>query len=101
MPIVQSLLESLPSTRDDDALLYVEVAKIILPAPYYTYPIIDLLHELNYQSVRATRQWLQLRNEELRGKTRKKRHNLGEEIRKEYSPTFNEKIDAGMPRYNE
>lgn len=92
--IVQCLLETIPETRDNDPLLYKEVAKnYFTEVPYFMLDIYELLTKLNYQSIRAIRQNLQLKNESLRGKEWNKRHNLGEELRKEYSPTFWDKID--------
>ena len=100
--IVQCLLETIPETRDNDPLLYKEVAKnYFTEVPYFMLDIYELLTKLNYQSIRAIRQNLQLRNESLRGKEWNKRHNLGEELRKEYSPTFQELVDAKAPRYQQ
>lgn len=109
--IVQCLLETIPDTRDDDPLLYKEVAKnYFTEVPYFMLDIYELLTKLNYQSIRAIRQWLQKRCDDsirsrlalwqsiedifdIRGKEWNKRHNLGEELRKEYSPTFWDKLD--------
>lgn len=100
--LVQCLLEAIPATRDSDAKLYKELAKnYFTEVPYFMMDIEELLTKLNYQSIRAIRQNLQLRNESLRGKEWNKRHNLGEELRKEYSPTFQELVDAKAPRYQQ
>jgi hypothetical protein len=61
--IVERLLKTKPMYRDDDPALYCEVVKQ-LKTKYSS--LYEVLTKVSYQSVRATRQNLQMLNEDLR-----------------------------------
>jgi hypothetical protein len=61
--IVERLLETRPMYRDDDPALYCAVVRELKTR--YT-SLYEALTKVSYQSVRATRQNLQMLNEDLR-----------------------------------
>lgn len=71
-------------TRDDDPHLYCHVVKILWLEWQSVY---DTLTSLSYQTVRATRQNLQMLNPDLRWKTYEERKCLWAKKRKYYSQT--------------
>lgn len=76
-------------SRDDDNYLYVSVSRL-LNIEYGT--ILDLLSKLDYKTVERERRRLQRLYPDLRGSTYEKRHKRAEEKRKEYSPTYFDKL---------
>jgi len=93
MTIKEAVAEVLTTdfiSRDDDNYLYVSVSRL-LNIEYGT--ILDLLSKLDYKTVERERRRLQRLYPDLRGSTYEKRHKRAEEKRKEYSPTFMDKIN--------
>lgn len=89
---VEEVLTTRSSTRDDDPMLYIEVARL-LGKMGNEWDVYWLLSSVDYESVRRSRQRLQAKYPDLRGTTYEKRHKKAEEKRKEYSPTFMDKIN--------
>ena len=80
--IIEKCLQSKPETRDNDPLLYMEVAKVLGIENYSKY---DLLTALSYQTVQRTRRKLQAEDPILRGESYCKRKHLEQEYRDFYS----------------
>lgn len=87
--IVEKLLKNNRIYRDDDPALYCEVVRELKTR--YT-SLYEALTKVSYQSVRATRQNLQMLNEDLRWKRYKERQRHWWIKRQEYRKTFRDKL---------
>lgn len=79
--LVSNCLKDKPETRDNDPLLYMEVAKRLGIESYSKY---DLLTTLSYQTVQRARRKLQAQDPVLRGSSYLKRKHLEAEYRDFY-----------------
>lgn len=88
---VAGLLAVNPKTRDDDPYLYIEVVRLLWKL-WEQGNVYAMLKAVDYQSVRATRQNLQMKHPDLRGESYKDRQRRSAKKRKEYSPTYLDKL---------
>lgn len=90
--IVESVLERYPETQDDDFKLYSRVCWLVCGEKVRNVRLIGGLyhHEQfglpSYESVTRARRKIQEEREDLRGTIRKRRKELEEEYRQEYTP---------------
>jgi hypothetical protein len=86
--VVSELLTVDPKTRDDDVYLYECVLRVL----WVSWPIYYVLSTVDYQTVIRQRRYLQAQYEDLRGSKYKERQKHCVVKRKEYSPSFWDKI---------
>lgn len=88
---VNEVLTLYPKARDDDNYLYIEVARLLDKMWEYG-NILALLNAVDYKTVERERRRLQRLYPDLRWEKYQARHKLAEKKRKEYSPSFWDKI---------
>lgn len=89
--LVKEVLEKHPATQDDDFKLYARVCWILSEDKKNMGFYEALYHHEkynlpSYESVTRARRKIQEEREDLRGKKRKRRKELAEEYRQEYTP---------------
>jgi len=87
--IVYEVLLTNVASRDNDPLLYVLVADQL---ELNNLPPYALLTALPYQTIRATRQNIQMKNPHLRGEFYEDRQKHWWTLKKKYSPTYLDKL---------
>lgn len=88
---VAEVLTLYTKARDDDNYLYILVARL-LGKMGSEWDLYWLLSRVDYESVRRSRQRLQAKYPDVRWEKYQARHKLAEKKRKEYSPTYLQKL---------
>jgi len=117
--IILSLLETDEKCRDNDNRLRINLCiatgDMMAWVSYSIMEILAILELVNYQSMRDTRQvlqkkcnekikryeaeWLAIDFIDIRGLEYDKRHKIGDKVRIEHQPTFEDKVEENIPRW--